>query len=113
MRRDYVLRRSAAGPRAGEVTVSEVVKHCLAQMPYRAFLPLAVERHEQADVIIGEQVQVAVHPLRVTAMTDYAMAVVVLLVESQQHAVEWRHHRRRAGVHLLCRLGLQNSLAVV
>ncbi len=81
-------------------------------MTHRAFVSLAVERHEQPDVIIEEQVQVAVHPLRVAAVTDDAVAVVVLLVETQQHAIQRRHHGGRAGVHLLGGLGFQDSFAV-
>ena len=50
-------------------------------------LPALFIGDEQADAVVGQQVQVGVEPLGVAAVAERAVAVAVLLVEAQQHAV--------------------------
>ncbi len=52
-------------------------------------------------------------PLRVAAVRNNSVAVVVVLVEPEQHAVDPRQNRERRFVHVLRGLGLENLLRVI
>ena len=113
MRRRGFRRHAGCGGLAGEIAVREFIEQRLTDRTRRAFAAEAVEGHEDADVVVRVQMQVAVHVLRVTAVADDAVAVVVLLVEPQHHAVQRRNHVGRRFVHHLGRLGLEDAIALV
>jgi hypothetical protein len=60
----------------------------------------AVHRDEDADAVVGQQVQIGVEGDRVTAVPDDLMAVAVLVIEAQRHAVQRRHILLLRGMHL-------------
>ena len=99
--------------RAGQIAVGELVEQRAADRARCAFLAGAVHRHEQADVRIGEQPQIAVEPFGVAAVRDRPMPVDPLFVEAERHAVERADAGRLVIVHQLRRLGLQQHAAVV
>ena len=50
----------------------------------------AVDRDEQADAVVDEEVEVGVEGLGVAAVPDDLVAVAVLVIEAEGHAVEGR-----------------------
>ena len=99
---------AAIDGRTREVTIGESLEQRAAHVMRGALLAAAVHGHEQADVLIEIQMQIAVEPLRIAAVTDDATTVTRLLIEAEQHAIQSRQHVERSGVHLLCGRRLKN-----
>jgi len=75
--------------RVGEIAIEETFPQCRSSGELR--ISQAVVRDEEADVVVEHQMHVAMHPLRVTAVSDDAMAVARLLIEAVRHAIHRRH----------------------
>ena len=69
--------------REGKIAVEQGAEHGRADFSCRAFLSQTVERHENAGVRIGDQMQIAVEGGGVAGMADDAMAVAVLVIEAE------------------------------
>ena len=67
----------------------------------RTFLAKAIDRYKQSNPVIDEQVQIAVEPLRIAAVGNDAMTVVIAFVKTEHHPIERRDHCERRRVHLL------------
>src|SRR5690606_28819364 len=94
---------------AWKIPIGKLLEDGLADRTGRTVLARAVHRNEQANAVVDEQIQIGVKPRRVAGMRNDAMAVAVLLVEAEDHAMDARQHGERRGVHLLGNLRLQNA----
>ena len=85
--------------RRREIAVEEGVEDRRPDHLGAALVAGAVERHEDADVRVQQQVQVAVEVVRVAGVADDALAVAVFMVEAQGVAVQARRIGALLGVH--------------
>ena len=70
----------------------------------RAILAATVERDEESDILVEQQMQIAVESVGITGMSDDAQAVAVLLIEAEIEAVHPGRHPRLRRMHQLGRL---------
>jgi hypothetical protein len=84
--------------RGWEVAVHEAAQDLAAQQARRV-ASAAHQRDEDSDPLVEQQVQVAMEGAGVAGMADDALAVAVLLVEAESHAVERRHGPESRRVH--------------
>src|SRR3546814_14974542 len=82
-----------------DIVVCEGIEECRSERARGAVATGAVDRSLEPDVLLREEPEIAVEPLRVAAGGDDIMAVDVLRVEAQRHPVERLEHDARWAVH--------------
>src|SRR3546814_17410409 len=64
----------------------------------------------ETDIVVKEQIELAVEKAGVAIMHDYSMSVDVVLGEAEPHAVQGRQHRIGGGVHRSGRIFLKDAI---
>ncbi len=99
--------------RIREVTVEEGAEQDRPEFIRLTLFPQAVERHEDADIFVEQEMQIAVERLRVAGMADDAQSVAVLLVEAEVEAVDAGRHLRLRRMHQSHGRGAEDRCAVI